>query len=124
MKDVSGVGVSFGADRIYDVMEEQGLFPAQTVKGVQVLFIALDEDAHVFAFDAVRKIREAGISADCYPSPAKMKKQMKYANDTGVPYVVVVGGDEVSSGILGLKNMQTGEQHKMPLANIIAALQT
>ena len=122
LKDVSGVGVSFGADRIYDVMEEQGLFPAQTVQGIQILFIALDEAAHVFAFDAVRKIRDAGISADCYPSPAKMKKQMKYANDMGVPYVVVVGGDEVASGILGLKNMQSGEQTKMSLVDIIAAL--
>ncbi len=122
LKDVSGVGVSFGADRIYDVMEEQGLFPEQTVQGIQVLFIALDDAAHVYAFDAVRQIRSAGIAADCYPSPAKMKKQMKYANDMGVPFVVVVGGDEVESGMLGLKDMESGEQRKLSLEEVIGVL--
>ncbi len=120
LKDVSGVGVSFGADRIYDVMEEQGLFPDQAVAGTQILFIALDEKAHLYAFEAVQQVRTAGVSADLYPAPLKMKKQMKYANDTGVPYVVIIGSEEMASGQLGLKNMQTGDQSKLQLSDIIA----
>jgi len=122
LKDVSGVGVSFGADRIYDVMEEQGLFPAQAVVGTQVLFVALDDEAHPFAFDALGKVRAAQISAALYPTPTKMKKQMKYANDIGVPYVVIIGNDEMNSGQLVLKNMQTGDQDKLSLEEIIAAV--
>jgi histidyl-tRNA synthetase len=122
LKDVSGVGVSFGADRIYDVMEEQGLFPAQAVVGTQVLFVALDDEAHPFAFDALGKLRDAGISAALYPAPTKMKKQMKYANDIGVPYVVIIGNEEMTSGELVLKNMQTGDQEKLSLEKIIATV--
>lgn len=122
LKDVSGVGVSFGADRIYDVMEEQGLFPDQAVASTQILFIALDEKAHHYAFEALYKVREAGISAALYPTPTKMKKQMKYANDIGVPYVVIIGDEEMNSGQLGIKNMIEGEQHKLSLSEIIDTL--
>ena len=122
LKDVSGVGVSFGADRIYDVMEEQGLFPKQAEQEAMVLFIALDEQAHLYAYDAVQKIREASICADLYPAPVKMKKQMKYANDRGVNFVVIIGEEERSSGILSLKNMTSGDQHKVSLQELIAKL--
>jgi len=122
LKDVSGVGVSFGADRIYDVMEEQSLFPAHAGEGTQVLFVAFDEKAHLYAFKVMSEIRNANISAALYPSPAKMKKQMKYANDTGVQYVVIIGDQEMESGLLGLKNMETGDQEKLNLTDIIAKL--
>jgi len=122
LKNVSGVGVSFGADRIYDVMEEQGLFPDHAGEGTKMLLVALDEEAHQFAFECLGKIRNEGISAALYPSPTKMKKQMKYANDLGVPYVIIIGDEEMNSGQLVLKNMQTGDQEKLSLTDIIAKI--
>ena len=122
LKDVSGVGVSFGADRIYDVMEEQGLFPAQAISGTQLLLIAMDEKAHLFAFEALHKLRAAGISSDLYPAPVKMKKMMKYANDIGVEHIVVIGDQEMASGSFNLKHMQSGEQRKLSLDKIITVL--
>jgi len=122
LKDVSGVGVSFGADRIYDVLEEQGLFPKQATSGMQLLLIAMDEKAHLYAFEALLKIREAGISADLYPAPVKMKKMMKYANDIGVEHIVVIGEQEMESGSFNLKHMQSGDQNKMSIDKIITRL--
>jgi histidyl-tRNA synthetase len=122
LPDVSGVGVSFGAERIYDVMEELDLFPAKLSENLQALFIAFDEASHRFAFQCLSKVREAGIAADLYPEPAKLKKQMKYANDRNVPYVTLIGGDEMSSGVLTFKNMESGEQEGLTLEAIISRL--
>ncbi len=119
LKNVSGVGVSFGAARVYDVMNELNLFPASTNVGIEVLIIALSEKAHLYAFKCLNKLRAAGISSDLYPSPAKMKKQMKYANDNNVPNVVIIGGDEMESGKLSFKNMQSGEQSAQSIDEII-----
>ena len=119
MKDMSGVGVSFGAERIYDVMEELDLFPESNPENLQILFIAFDEEAHNFAFKQLTRIRQAGINADLYPKPTKLKKQMKYANDRDVPFIVLVGSEEVETGKLSFKNMETGAQEKLTTAEII-----
>lgn len=122
LKNVSGVGVSFGAARVYDVMNELSLFPDSTKSGIKVLFIALDEAAHEYAFNCLNKTRAKNIASDLYPSPAKMKKQMKYANDIGCPFVAIIGETEMESGLLVLKNMETGEQEKLSVENIVNKL--
>ena len=120
---VSGVGVSFGAERIYDVMEELRLFPAD-VQGsqLQVFLIAFDDPTHHFAFEQLTKLRAAGIAADLYPTPLKIQKQMEYANKRQVPYVVLIGETEMQTGIFSFKNMTTGEQQNLSLADIIKRL--
>jgi len=122
LKDVSGVGVSFGAERIYDVMEELDLFPADDARDLKLLFLALDEKSHLFAFEQLAKVRTAGINAEIYPDPVKMKKQMKYANARGAQYVSIIGSQEMGSGKLSLKNMESGEQEMMTIDAIIEKL--
>ena len=122
LKNVSGVGVSFGAERIYDVMEELDLFPATASDSLKVLFVTFDQKAHAYAFRCLNQVRKAGVSADLYPEPAKLKKQMKYANDRKAPYVVLIGDNEMESGQLTLKNMENGEQSSLTLEAIIAQL--
>ncbi len=122
LKNVSGVGISFGADRIYLVMEELGLFPEQSAASLKALFVAFDEATHLYAFNCLRQLRTAGINAELYPEPAKLKKQMKYANARSVPYVILIGEEEMTSGELTLKNMETGSQDKLTLDAIIAQL--
>ncbi|MEM9919467.1 MAG: histidine--tRNA ligase [Bacteroidota bacterium] len=124
LKNVPGVGVSFGADRIYDVMQELQLFPEDVATTLQVLLVAFDEATHLYAFDCLKTLRQAGIAADLYPSPTKMKKQMKYANDRNVPYVIVIGSQEMESGQLSLKEMSSGEQEKLPIEAIIERIRT
>jgi histidyl-tRNA synthetase len=122
LKNVSGVGISFGADRIYDCLAELDLFPKESAQSLKVLFVAFDEETHFYAFNCLNKIREAGINSDIYPEPAKLKKQLDYADKREVPYVVLVGSDEMESGILTIKNMKTGEQQKLALPEIITLL--
>jgi histidyl-tRNA synthetase len=119
LKGVSGVGISFGAERIYDVMQELKLFPENITQSLQVLLIAFDADTHKKAFDYVQQIRNAGINAELYPDPLALKKQMKYANARAVPYVLLIGSTEVESGLLSLKNMVTGEQEKLAIEAVI-----
>lgn len=119
LNGVSGVGVSFGAERIYDVMEEENLFPKGVEKDLDVLLIAFDDASHKYAFTILQKMRGTHIVADLYPTPTKMQKQMKYANARNVPYVILIGSDEVESGILSLKNMVTGEQSKLAFDEIV-----
>ncbi len=116
---MSGVGISFGADRIYDCLEKLNLFPENATNGLKVLFTAFDDAAHRFAYRALLQLREAGICADIYPEPAKMKKQLDYANRRNVPFVIVLGSEEMTTGLLTLKNMISGEQQKLDLAEII-----
>ncbi|NBC08191.1 MAG: histidine--tRNA ligase [Bacteroidetes bacterium] len=119
----SGVGISFGAERIYDVMEELKLFPEDKANTLQLLFIAFDDKSHRYAFKALQQVRAAGINAELYPDPKKrLNKQMKYADNRGVPYVVLVGDREMESGELGLKNMATGQQESLRLEQIIEQL--
>ena len=122
LKDVSGVGISFGADRIYLVMEELDLFPENATAGLDLLFVAFDEAAHFYAYKCLQQIRTAGIHAELYPEPAKMKKQMKYADARKVPFVVVIGSDEMETGKLTFKNMKTGKQEALALTEIINQL--
>lgn len=118
LNGVSGVGVSFGAERIYDVMEELNLFPSDVQKDIEVLFVALDEESHKYAFKQVSSLREAGIACDLYPEPAKMKKQMSYANARNVPYVAIIGETERLEGKVSLKNMITGEQEHVGVKDL------
>jgi len=122
MPGMSGVGISFGAARIFDVMKELNLFPEAIGQSLKLLLVAFDDAAHQYAFSCLNKIRAAGINAELYPEPAKLKKQMKYANARQVPYVILIGSDEMESGQLALKNMETGEQQKIALEQIIQQL--
>ena len=122
LKNVSGVGVSFGAARIFDVMEELGLFPSERGDALKILFVALDDAAHKYAFDCLNKVRAAGINADLYPAPTKMKKQMKYANDRKVPFVAIIGSQELEEQKVQLKNMETGEQSLLNIEEVINKL--
>lgn len=119
MKGMSGVGISFGAARIYDVMEELYLFPKETGETLQVLIMALDTEAHAFAFSCLNKLRAAGVNADLYPEAAKMKKMMKYANARNVPYTIIIGANEVETGNLAFKNMETGAQENINIEQIL-----
>lgn len=119
---LSGVGISFGAARIYDVMEELDLFPAGSSDSIQVLFVAFDDAAHKFAFKCLTQLRAAGINGDIYPEPAKMKKQMKYANARNAPFVALVGSNEVESGVVTLKDMAAGTQNTLDIDALIAKL--
>jgi histidyl-tRNA synthetase len=124
LKDVSGVGVSFGAERIYDVLEELNLFPKDQSSSLKVLFMAFDEVAHLYAFAALSKLRAAGVNSEIYPDAGKLKKQMKYANDRQVPFVVLVGEEEMSTGLLSFKNMESGTQEKLSIEEIISKTHT
>lgn len=119
---MSGVGISFGADRIFDVLEELELFPSDAVNHLKVLVIAFDEATHFFAFQQLRLLRAAGINAELYPEPVKLKKQMKYANDRKAAYTLLIGTDEMASGQLTLKEMTSGAQQALTLSEIIAQL--
>lgn len=120
--DVPGVGVSFGAERIYDVLEAKHLFPSSVQAGPRIVFAAFDDEAHRYAFRCVTQIRKAGIAADLYPEPAKLKKQIKYASDIGCPYMGIVGESEMKNGTVMLKDLQSGEQQEMSIEDVIAAL--
>lgn len=122
LKGVSGVGVSFGADRIYDCLAELDLFPKENQQSLKLLFVAFDAETHRYAFKCLNETRAAGINSEIYPDATKLKKQMDYANKRGVPFVCLIGSDEVESGLLTLKNMGTGEQEKISLADIIGKL--
>ena len=110
MPDMSGVGISFGADRIYDVMTGLDLFPEETSITTRVMFVNLGEQEAELSMRLMAALRAAGVSAEIYPEAAKMKKQMEYANRRSIPYVVIIGSDEMSSGRATLKDMVRGTQ--------------
>ena len=119
LNDVSGVGVSFGIDRIYIVMEELNLFPLDIDKTIKVLIINFGEDEQIYCLDVLQKLRNEGISSELYPSFAKMKKQMNYADKRGVEFVLIIGEDEMINGMVGVKEMSTGRQREMELLEFI-----
>ena len=121
-RDMSGVGISFGIERIYDVMEELKLFPAELGETTKVLFVHFDEASEAYAFEQLQKVRAADIASEIYPGRKKLDKQMNYANDKKIPFVVVIGGDEMASGKLTFKNMASGEQEKLAIEDIISKL--
>lgn len=122
MPDVSGVGISFGADRIYDVMVGLNLFPSEVDFATKALFVNLGTEEEAVALTALRAVRNAGISAEIYPDAGKMKKQMEYANRRNIPYVVIIGSNEIAEGRATVKDMRSGEQSSVPLDNIAQAL--
>ena len=122
LKGLTGVGISFGADRIYDVLQELNLFPESAAAGTKVLISNFDTAAELYALPFLQELREAGIAAELYPSAAKLKKQMSYADDKAIPYVILIGSEEIESGILTLKNMLTGVQEKLSQDAIITFL--
>jgi histidyl-tRNA synthetase len=119
LKDVSGVGISFGVDRIYLVMEELGLFPTDIDTSSKVLFLNFGEIEANYCFKYLKELRENNISSELYPNNDKIKKQMNYANNKGVQFVVMIGEDEMKSGQLTIKNMSTGEQKQMSISEFI-----
>ena len=122
MPGTSGVGVSFGAERIFDVMEELKLFPEDSATRLKAVFLAFDEASHRYAFRCLRQVRAAGINAEIYPEPTKMAKQFKYVDKRNAPFAVVIGSNEMASGQLAFKNMRTGEQEGLRLEEIIERL--
>ena len=123
LKDVSGVGISFGIDRIYLVMEELGLFPTDIDTSSKVLFLNFGEIEANYCFKYLNELRENNISSELYPNNDKIKKQMNYANNKGVQFVVMIGEDEMKSGQLTTKNMSTGEQKVMSISEFIKIFQ-
>ncbi|MBQ9554932.1 MAG: histidine--tRNA ligase [Muribaculaceae bacterium] len=122
MPGLSGVGISFGADRIYDVLNALDLYPADTMATTQVMFVNFGEQEASASLCHIMALRRAGISAELYPDCSKMKKQMNYANDRKIPFVAIVGADEVTNGTIALKNMTTGEQQSLTVEQVIDLL--
>ena len=119
---ISGVGISFGADRIYDVLNALDLYPKETVCSTQVLFVNFGEAELMYSLPAVSACRKAGIRTEIFPDKAKMKKQMSYANAKHIPYVVIVGENEMNEGKMMLKNMEAGEQSLVDTEELINRL--
>ena len=122
LKNVSGVGISFGLDRIYLVLEELNLFPDTRKDHVNVLFINFGDKEALYGLQAIKRLRAAGVNAELYPTSAKMNKQMKYANNTAVPFVVLVGTDEIEANQYTLKNMETGLQQTVSFEALLQHL--
>jgi histidyl-tRNA synthetase len=119
MPGLSGVGISFGADRIYDVLNQLDLYPKDSVTTTQVLFINFGERETAYCLPIIDKVRANGIRAEIYPDAVKMKKQMSYANAKLIPYVVLAGENEINAGKVTLKNMETGEQSLLSTEELI-----
>lgn len=119
---VSGVGISFGADRIYDVLNALNLYPQETLNSTQILFINFGEKEATYSLSIVNAIRKNGIRAELYPDAAKMKKQMGYANAKSIPFVALVGENEMNEGKVALKNMTSGEQQLVSVQELITMI--
>ena len=122
LPNTSGVGVSFGADRIFDVMEELKLFPEALVSSSQVLFVNFGDKEAAYCLPILERLREEGIASELYPDNAKLKKQFKYADQKQIPTVIMVGEDEMQSGNLSFKNMISGEQEKLTVDALLKKL--
>ena len=123
MPGLSGVGISFGVDRIYDVLNALDLYPKDSLQTTQVLFINFGEKETAYCLPILSQVRAAGIRAEIYPDSTKMKKQMSYANAKQIPYVVLAGDNEMAAGKVTLKNMETGEQQLVSAEELITAIQ-
>lgn len=122
MAGLSGVGISFGVDRIYDVLEELRLFPEMTAQSTRVLFLQMDRESLPQIFQLMAQLRENGVATEVYPDAVKFDKQMKYANKRGIPYVAIIGENERRAGQVSLKNMRTGEQQQVPAETLLSHL--
>ena len=119
MPGVSGVGISFGADRIYDVLNQLNLYPETSIEQTRVLFVCFGGKELVYSLPWLRALRDKGVNAEVYPEPAKMKKQMSYADDKKIPYVAIVGESEMTEQKVMLKDMKTGQQDMKSLDELI-----
>ncbi len=122
LSGVSGVGISFGADRIFDVLNQLDLYPKNSIQNTKVLFVNFGENEENHIFSVIAKIRKAGISAEIYPEAAKMKKQMSYADSNNIPYVAIIGENEIQENKVTLKNMTSGEQKLLTIEDFIREL--
>ena len=122
MPGMSGVGISFGADRIYDVMLGLNLFPEELACSTKVFFVNLGENEQLASMRLISELRNKGVAAEIYPESAKMKKQMEYANRRGIPYVVIIGSNELERKVATLKDMRSGEQRELSFEELVAAL--
>lgn len=122
LSGVSGVGFSFGVDRLYDVLEELDLFPSDTKKSTQLLLTHFDQKGFVYALSLIKKLREAGVKVELYPDQTKMKKQLDFAVKKGIPYTGLCGDDEIASNTIAFKNLETGEQKSLSLEEVIQEL--
>ena len=122
LSGVSGVGISFGADRIFDVLNQLDLYPADSLQTTQLLFVNFGAREEAYLLPLIAKVRAAGIRTELYPEAAKMKKQMSYADTKKIPFVALVGENEIEAGKVNLKNMLTGEQHSVTVEELIERL--
>jgi len=122
LNGLTGVGISFGADRIYDVLEELNLFPEKTGVGTKVLISNFDAAAEKYALPLLQKLRKAGIAAEIYPSSSKLKKQMVYANAKNIPFVILIGEEEIQKGLFTIKNMESGDQQQVNESDLFKLL--
>jgi len=122
LKGLTGVGISFGADRIYDVLDELNLFPEATNQSTKVLICCFDKEGESYALPLLQQLRSKEINSELYPAGAKIKKQMEYANNKQIPYTIVIGSDEMQSGLLSLKDMTSGLQDKLTADQVIEKL--
>ena len=116
--DMSGVGISFGADRIYDVMTQLNLFPAESAASSKLLFVNFGDQEAIECLKLLAQTRALGIASELYPDPAKMKKQLEYANKKNIPFVALIGANEIEQNIANVKIMATGEQHQVPFHHL------
>jgi histidyl-tRNA synthetase len=123
LKNMSGVGISFGLDRIALVMEEVGLFPATVLATSKALFLNFGDKEALYAMKAIGKLRQKGIKVELYPDNSKSDKQFKHADRRGIPFAVIVGESEIESEEFGLKNLATGEQQKVDFETLVTLLQ-
>ncbi|HMP99146.1 MAG TPA: histidine--tRNA ligase [Cyclobacteriaceae bacterium] len=124
LPDVSGVGFSFGIDRIYDVLDELNLFPQEAEQTSKVLITHFDEASFKYGLKVLQQIRDVGIASEIYPDISKIKKQMEYANKKQIPYAIIIGDEEIKTGKLAIKNMLSGEQNSLSIDQILETLQT
>jgi histidyl-tRNA synthetase len=122
MKGVSGVGISFGADRIYDVLNQLNLYPETSIEQTKILFVSFGEKELMYSLPWLSSLRAKGVNAEIYPEPAKMKKQMSYADNKKIPFVAIIGETEMNEGKVMLKNMKTGEQGLASLEELIGKI--
>ena len=124
LPDVSGVGISFGVDRIYDVMDQLQLFPVSEMNFSEVLIVALDQESEGHSLALLSRLREMEIPTELYPDRSKLKKPLNYASKNGVPWVILIGSDEISSGLLSVKNMVNGTQEKLSESEVVSLLKS
>jgi len=119
LKNMSGVGISFGLDRIYLVLEELGLFPETVSKNIKAIFLNFGENESLYALKGIQKLRQAGINAELYPDAAKISKQFQYADKRNIPFAILLGASEMVQNQFKIKNLKTGEQEVVSIEKLI-----